>query len=364
MDLKELPLQAEVKHKGNMYGSVNLYCYWSINVESSKSLFINFTKNYSDDDEYFALQVIKDDSTEKIFYLEKETYTDSLESVQKIQFRYLMKNPKSEQPFLMSIAYIEDSIQSYMTVLIVIGVVICLCIVSCVIFWYCGRSMIQRNRNRNREQRRLRDENNSHSNSQNQNRNNPSIINNQELEKQNIGKNKLFLIALFKNEYKSIEYNQLYDKYASNCTICLENYLPNVLVIKINCNHLFHSRCLKQWCEKNIEHPKCPNCMKDIIPNKTNSPCAHNDENEDNHNNIIATSSRRTNGEILLASDRSPALPRQRQHISNNNVPQNGPAINNLISIIRRYPVSHNMNRHIVTSANPNIHEIVLEDYN
>ena len=50
------------------------------------------------------------------------------------------------------------------------------------------------------------------------------------------------------------------------CTICLENFKDGVSVVtNTKCGHIFHFNCFKNWIEKNIIKPKCPNCNKFIL---------------------------------------------------------------------------------------------------
>ena len=46
------------------------------------------------------------------------------------------------------------------------------------------------------------------------------------------------------------------------CPICLEEYNDKETICKLNCNHIFHKECIKEWFKKNNN---CPNCRKIII---------------------------------------------------------------------------------------------------
>ena len=47
------------------------------------------------------------------------------------------------------------------------------------------------------------------------------------------------------------------------CSICLENFNDNEKIIKLNCNHMFHTGCIKLWIENNNTCPLCR--TKEII---------------------------------------------------------------------------------------------------
>ena len=59
----------------------------------------------------------------------------------------------------------------------------------------------------------------------------------------NININKLKL--LLENKIKVQKYKDFKNEVWNNCTICLEDYNGNSLVMKLGCKHLFHVECLK-----------------------------------------------------------------------------------------------------------------------
>ena len=46
-----------------------------------------------------------------------------------------------------------------------------------------------------------------------------------------------------------------------SCSICMEKFKKGEKLIKVDCNHEFHSRCLKLWL---TNHKTCPVCRFDI----------------------------------------------------------------------------------------------------
>ena len=53
-----------------------------------------------------------------------------------------------------------------------------------------------------------------------------------------------------------------------NCSICLEDYLLEDNIIRIKCNHIFHTNCLEQWniiSTKPSNIVRCPLCNNGII---------------------------------------------------------------------------------------------------
>ena len=61
-------------------------------------------------------------------------------------------------------------------------------------------------------------------------------------------------------------YNTLLNEFEANCTICLDDFTSDSLVVKLNrCKHIFHSTCLYNSLIKNASHPRCPNCNLSIF---------------------------------------------------------------------------------------------------
>ena len=44
-----------------------------------------------------------------------------------------------------------------------------------------------------------------------------------------------------------------------DCMICMENIEENDICKKLNCNHIFHSKCINSWLERTLECPLCRN---------------------------------------------------------------------------------------------------------
>ena len=70
---------------------------------------------------------------------------------------------------------------------------------------------------------------------------------------------------LFETDFVPIYYSkELDDKEFNGCTICLKKYRDNISkIIILQCNHLFHYKCLYDWLINN-KHWKCPICNLDL----------------------------------------------------------------------------------------------------
>tara|TARA_Y100000385_G_C12908347_1_gene557285 strand:+ start:87 stop:635 length:549 start_codon:yes stop_codon:yes gene_type:complete len=52
------------------------------------------------------------------------------------------------------------------------------------------------------------------------------------------------------------------DILSENCVICKDKYKEEEFIIKLNCNHIFHKKCLVKWFEKDNTCPLCRNIVK------------------------------------------------------------------------------------------------------
>lgn len=61
--------------------------------------------------------------------------------------------------------------------------------------------------------------------------------------------------------YKPMLYNEIQNPLCTECSICLEKFNQTDIVFHTNCNHTFHSECLRGWTSNNSS---CPNCRSNI----------------------------------------------------------------------------------------------------
>jgi hypothetical protein len=63
-------------------------------------------------------------------------------------------------------------------------------------------------------------------------------------------------------DFQVVTYQDLTTEYTF-CSICQDDIDKSADVVVLNCKHLFHSDCIKQWCTVKLI---CPNC-KSVINN-------------------------------------------------------------------------------------------------
>tara|TARA_B100000035_G_C20995374_1_gene552210 strand:- start:804 stop:1184 length:381 start_codon:yes stop_codon:yes gene_type:complete len=72
-----------------------------------------------------------------------------------------------------------------------------------------------------------------------------------------ICKNKLSGYCKYKNLEESL--TEITEK---ECSICLESFNLNDKIFNLNCGHIFHKKCLKEWINK--DKNECPLCRNII----------------------------------------------------------------------------------------------------
>ena len=85
-------------------------------------------------------------------------------------------------------------------------------------------------------------------------------------------------IYLFQNIITTLKYNDEYEKFGNQCSICLEKYGEKKKICLTECNHIFHFKCLRKFILES-KFSLCPLCKFDLVKNLK--------EKNINFNNII-----------------------------------------------------------------------------
>ena len=233
-----------LKMKNDIYSPKNLYCKWQIlNMSIETTVNFNFTllKFDPNQDKYTFIIMF---NKEKNLYIDisdsKYFQTDNIMS---IVLHYTSNETKIYLPFYFNFQYLTQNMTTYsvMTYLMLIIA----SIIGFLFFVLCIRSFIN-----NIFERFISANSNS----------------NIEIHQVNTEFNNL---KMFVNEFKPILYSENFNEFSCLCTICLENFIDNVEVIKLECKHLYHYKCLNDWLSKNQRMLKCPNCNNKIISRKS-----------------------------------------------------------------------------------------------
>lgn len=60
---------------------------------------------------------------------------------------------------------------------------------------------------------------------------------------------------------------------SSDCSICLESFMENDVLVSLPCGHRFHSSCLNPWVRTRGD---CPYCRRSILLGKESHTCEIN----------------------------------------------------------------------------------------
>lgn len=69
------------------------------------------------------------------------------------------------------------------------------------------------------------------------------------------------------NEYKSCVVSHTVDEQStSTCGICMEHMKQKESLVQVQCQHVFHNRCLRKWLVESCSQPTCPLCRQRCLP--------------------------------------------------------------------------------------------------
>ena len=101
-----------------------------------------------------------------------------------------------------------------------------------------------------------------------------SLDNNYEERMENLRKkfgNHLVIKCLLKKYIEVINFTKNFaEEYGDICTICMENFIDNILISKTPCEHIFHKKCFDIYLKEIEKKDKllCPNCNQNLLINK------------------------------------------------------------------------------------------------
>jgi hypothetical protein len=150
-----IPMNAGlVKHSGR-YGIKNIFCaYRAVNSNPPKTLLLNFTRYVSDINARYSIQIIYNNGNVQTATITNKIYTMEISDATDIFFYYYAEDSQSSLPFVFNVDYVMDEEVNYLGLFISIGVVIFVCLSCSIIFYKCGK-MLMESANK-REQERLR----------------------------------------------------------------------------------------------------------------------------------------------------------------------------------------------------------------
>lgn len=85
-------------------------------------------------------------------------------------------------------------------------------------------------------------------------------------DRQNVESNKQKITEVHPKH--SLLYVDVNDKKYESCIICTEEFKNTDVVSVLNCDHIYHPKCIKEWCNRNAS---CPLCKAEISVSRSKS---------------------------------------------------------------------------------------------
>lgn len=167
---------------------------------------------------------------------------------------YFSRNTYDSTPFDISIEYEYPSGINYIAMFVSIAIVLVICVCCSAACYKCSQILMKR---------RFRERHNMSNVVQNEIQQiNPN--NNRNMLEEIKDKNINLINELFLSRFKPKKYSESINEFQiATCSICLENF-ERTEVCVLDCKHIFHHKCIKDWLIKDSLRPKCPVC-NDVI---------------------------------------------------------------------------------------------------
>ena len=174
---------------------------------------------------------------------------------------YFSRKTYTSTPFEIMIQYDNAIGLNYMALFVSISIILMICICCSVACYKCSQILIKR---------RLR-----------QRQNVSNVIVQNEVQHINVSagrnnvddlkeKNKGIINQMFGDKFKPKRYSDQINEFGIvTCSICLESFAETEVCV-LDCKHIFHHDCIKNWLLKDSLKPKCPVCNDIILENQYN----------------------------------------------------------------------------------------------
>jgi hypothetical protein len=291
---RPIPFLIELKPDDGVYGSPNLYCRWTTRVtDTVDTVTLNLT-NYGSSNQ-FILEAYYINRLPTVRSLSNGPFQIPADGLEEVILHFRMSRSFNLLPFSIDVSASDQGSANFVGLFIALGVIILICIVCSIFFYKCSKVIIENNR-------RLQERRTLELAAMN---NNMLEVNRQEEVKR---MNKAILENLFENDLKPIPYTSEVNEFnVPNCTICIEDFTDTSEVIILSCKHLFHSFCLRDWLDKILLIPKCPNCNDLVIPYQKEDRDEHFNSSRAINNAMNATQA--GNNNILILNNNLPQQP-------------------------------------------------------
>jgi hypothetical protein len=368
-----LPFQAELTLQDDgKYSDTNIYCKWrGINRVPLSKIYLNLTifdyqnsniKTITDIEteedkklkEKYLIEVFYFDGSKKVYEINTNSFYINSSFINYIILHFYSPRKLNNLPFIADFAIVEQNnlTTNYMSIFIIIGLVILGCVFLSIFIQRCKRFIQREEQQPNsiaiREMGAQRVNDIFSERDEYQDR----IFRREEIKRI---RNQEALNKIFKDQTKIEKFNKKAEQdFCSNCTICMEDFLPDSDVLTLTCRHAFHPNCLKNWLSIILLNPKCPNCNNKILDYESEESDEDEEDNTHYNNNNISIRIRGSNNNYLNRSQIN--LPRNNSRLANDrsinndrneglNRSHNNPRSNNRLQNSIRSNNNNNNNR-------------------
>jgi len=289
-----MPFEARLRQVNKLYSDQNLYCKWNgINTDPTQNISLNITKFDLLSPEKYFIEIFYYDGSSNKYEFNSKYFLVTSTAIKWVVLHFYSSAKNQNMPFS-AIFDFADNVSlgtNYLNIFITVGLVILGCVILTIFMHRCSKFFSRHN---------------AHDLSNNSSRINQQIGNvppvqrtildfiEEREEYQNRAfireekkrqKNLAALDKLLNEQLKTEKFCDKEDKEFTNCTICLEDYVPDAEVIALVCRHTFHFICLKDWLLRALLHPKCPNCNDILLDLQHESSSeSESDEYDDSEN--------------------------------------------------------------------------------
>ncbi len=277
-----VPANFTLPRVDNGYAAKNVYCKWKFtNINPDEYVLIEVFQ--IEDGFFISVDGEYLDGDTFAYQSRMSNFVFNAKNIKFFNVHFLSVNMFEYPPFLVRMSYKKLS-RSFLSTFLSVGTIVLLIGLFAILAFRCYHAIKIRNRLRREGQQNVRELNYIIAN-------NPGIVINfdQQAQAEAIlkNKNKLVIDKLLETDLKPIFYKELLNEFKSSCTICMESFLEDKSeVTLLNCKHIFHHNCLKNWLFKNLTHPKCPNCNYNVVDSSSNPNSAVRTNNNPNSNNF------------------------------------------------------------------------------
>ena len=263
-----VPYKIAIPKKGQLFGFKYSYCRWEIS-NSNDAVELEFNSFARLNTDKLIVEVFNEEGTELLF-LNDIKHIQTFKSPKKFTVHHWSELETEVLPFTIDfISVNSDNFGLSWVFLLIILIILLLVAGAIVYFCRTKRTVVEKEETQATTQ-------------------NTKNLSSKEIEK-------VEFISKFKQMYKVRNYTEEVGVDSTNCLICFDVMKAMDKVVKLNCTHQFHGKCVTDFFKNKIYDPVCPTCNLNIFQKK--------ELKEKKEEIKEGATKRRRSGMISMASD-------------------------------------------------------------